>query len=201
MERNQTSVSHLHKVSDSLSQQQWVTPCSSPHLYFWFSPTGFTSALTKIIVSGHFTLLIVLLLPKTSLYYQLPYSSHLLPHPSTSWQKPNFCRSLFSPFLPLSPSSFPSPFQGVLENKKAAVAFFSKLPINSTLPYLMGHMTVGKVHVSSPPLPNAWSLCYKEDAVQRKENSIKTSEQTLAFFFSPHNILFQATARINEKSK
>lgn len=35
MERNQTSVSHLHKVSDSLSQQQWVTPCSSPHLYFW----------------------------------------------------------------------------------------------------------------------------------------------------------------------
>lgn len=34
MERNQMSASHFHKVSDSLSQQQWVTPCSSPHLYF-----------------------------------------------------------------------------------------------------------------------------------------------------------------------
>lgn len=49
----------------------------------------------------------------------------------------------------------------------------------------MGHTAVGKGHVSSPPLPNAWSLRYKEDAVQRKENSINTSKQTLALFSPP----------------
>lgn len=53
----------------------------------------------------------------------------------------------------------------------------------------MGHTAVGKGHVSSPPLPNAWSLRYKEDAVQRKENSINTSKQTLVFFSLLHNIL------------
>lgn len=191
VEMNQMSGSHLHKVSDSLSQWQWVTPCT---FTFDFSSTGFTSALTKsqfldillFLLSSCFPehpSIISCLTPATSFLSKLtkikfPQKS-VFPSPSST----GFLYKGFWKIKMLQQHSFPI-YQ---PTQHCPISWDTRLKAK-----LMCQVLLSQMH-------GAYAM--KRMLYRGKKTPLKHENKHQLSFFSPTIYSFHATTRKNEKIK